>query len=124
MVTHNFWSNTMTSKSSVAAAIVSLAATLSMGSAFAAVDADAAQALFKKNDCAKCHSVDKTKSGPSLKKIAAKYLGKPDASDKLVKHITTGPKVKSEDGTEEEHKIIDTKDAAAQRNLVEWILSR
>ena len=114
----------MTSKSFTAAALVSLAATLSMGSALAAVDADAAQALFKKNDCSKCHSIDKTKSGPALKKIAAKYLGKPDASDKLMKHITTGPKVKSEDGSEEEHKIIDTKDPAAQRNLVDWILSR
>ena len=38
----------------------------------AATDTDAAQALFKKNDCAKCHTVDKSKKGPSLKKIAAK----------------------------------------------------
>ncbi|MGB4361883.1 MAG: c-type cytochrome [Rhodoferax sp.] len=35
------------------------------------VDADAAKALFKNNDCTKCHAVDKTKKGPSLKKIAA-----------------------------------------------------
>ena len=40
--------------------------------AHAAVDVDAAQALFKKNECTKCHSVDKTKSGPALKKIAFK----------------------------------------------------
>jgi cytochrome c len=28
------------------------------------------------------------------------------------------------DGTEEEHKIIDSKDPAALKNLVEWILSQ
>jgi cytochrome c len=101
-----------------------LSAVFTLTPAHATVDADAAQALFKKNECTKCHSVDKTKSGPALKKIAAKYLGKPDASDKLVKHMTTGPKVKSEDGTEELHKVIDTKDPVALKNLADWILSR
>jgi cytochrome c len=51
-------------------------------------------------------------------------MGKSDGSDKLIKHMTTGPKVKSEDGTEEEHKIIDTKDPVALKNLSDWILSR
>lgn len=55
---------------------------LAMTSAHAAVDADAAQALAKKNDCFKCHAVDKTKKGPSLKKIAAKYKGKPEGQEK------------------------------------------
>jgi cytochrome c len=32
--------------------------------------------------------------------------------------------VKLEDGTEEEHKIIDTKDKAELKNLVEWILAQ
>jgi cytochrome c len=41
----------------------------------------------------------------------------------MIKNITTGPKVKLEDGTEEEHKIIDTKDEAEMKNLVRWILS-
>lgn len=92
--------------------------------AHAAVDADAAQALAKKNDCFKCHAVDKTKKGPSMKKIAAKYKGKPDGLEKGIKNITTVHKVKLEDGTEEEHKIIDTKDQAAIKNLVEWMLSQ
>jgi cytochrome c len=102
-------------------------ATLSMATltpAFAAVDADAAQALAKKNDCFKCHAMDKTKKGPSIRKIAAKYKGKPDGQEKAIKNITTGPKVKLEDGTEEEHKIIDTKDQAQIKNLVDWILSQ
>ena len=33
--------------------------------AVAAVDEGAARALAKKNDCFKCHAVDKTKKGPS-----------------------------------------------------------
>jgi len=88
-----------------------------------AADADAAKALAKKNDCFKCHAVDKDKKGPSLQKIAAKYKGKADGEEKAIKNMTTGPKVKLEDGTEEDHKIINTKDADAIKNLAQWILS-
>jgi cytochrome c len=95
-----------------------------MSPAHAAVDADAAQALAKKNDCFKCHAIDKTKKGPAYKKIAAKYKGKPDGQEKLIKNFTTGPKVKLEDGTEEDHKVIDTKDMAQLKNLADWILSQ
>ncbi|MDD5335804.1 MAG: c-type cytochrome [Rhodoferax sp.] len=90
----------------------------------AAFDADAAQALFKKNECTKCHSVDKTKTGPSLKNVALKYRGKPDGQEKVMKQMTTAPKFKTEDGTEEEHKIINTKDPVALKNLADWILSQ
>jgi cytochrome c len=90
----------------------------------AAVDEEAAKALAKKNDCFKCHAIDKTKKGPSYKKIATKYKGKEaEGEQKMIKNITTGPKVKLEDGTEEDHKIIDTKDQAEIKNLVQWILS-
>ena len=88
-----------------------------------AVDAEAAKALVKDNECTKCHAVDKDKKGPSYKKIAAKHRGKPDGEEKAIKSMTTGPKVKLEDGTQEDHKIIDTKDAAAIRNVARWILS-
>lgn len=88
-----------------------------------ALDADAAQALAKKNDCFKCHAVDKDKKGPSYKKIAAKYKGKADAMDKLNKSMTSSPKVKLDDGTEEEHKAIKA-DAAGIKNLSEWILAQ
>ncbi len=87
-------------------------------------DADAAQALAKKNDCMKCHSIEKDKKAPSYKKIAAKYKGKPDGEEKAIKNITTGQKVKLEDGTEEDHKIINTKDPAAIKNIVNWILAQ
>jgi len=105
----------------LSAALLSLAL---IGSASAAVDEDAAKATAKRNDCFKCHAVDKTKKGPSYHKIAEKFKGKADAEEKIIKNITTAPKVKLEDGTEEEHKIIDTKDKAEIKNLIDWILSR
>jgi cytochrome c len=92
--------------------------------ASAATDDAAAKSLMKSNDCTKCHAVDKTKKGPSLKKIAEKYKGKADGVDKVIKSMTTGPKVKLEDGTEEDHKIIDTKDQAALKNLANFILAQ
>jgi len=90
----------------------------------AAVDAAAAQELMKSNQCGKCHSADKDKGGPSLKKIAAKYKGKPEGEQAIIKNITTAPKVKLDDGTQEEHKVIKTKDEAQLKNLAQWILAQ
>lgn len=100
-----------------------LSAAMSMSSVSAAVDEEGAKALAKSNDCFKCHAVDKDKKGPSFKKTSAKYKGKADAEDKVTKAITTGPKVKLDDGKEEDHKILDTKDPKQVKNLVQWILS-
>ncbi|MCX7165297.1 MAG: cytochrome C [Rhodocyclales bacterium] len=91
--------------------------------ALAQVDAEAAQALAKRNDCFKCHAIDKTKKGPAYKRVAARLKTKPDAVETLVEHITTGPMIQLPDGTDEKHKIIDTKDPGELRNLVQWILS-
>ena len=104
--------------------IAAMAACALTTTAWSQADAAAAQALAKKNDCFKCHAVDKDKKAPSYKKIAAKYKGKADGEEKVIKNLTTGPKVKLEDGTEDEHKIIDTKDPAALKNLASWILSQ
>jgi cytochrome c len=101
----------------------SLGAVFLLSSPAQAVDEAAAKALAKKNDCFKCHAIDKSKKGPSLKKISEKFQGKADAEEKIVTNITTGPRVKLEDGSEEDHKIIETKDKAEMKNLVDWILS-
>ena len=53
---------------------LALAALLVPAGASAAIDEEAAKSLAKKNDCFKCHAVDKTKKGPSYKKIADKYF--------------------------------------------------
>ena len=69
---------------------------LSSGAMSGPVDIAAAEALAKSSNCSKCHSVDKKKDGPSFKI----------------------------DGVEEEHQIVKTKDDAAIKNLVQYILSR
>lgn len=91
--------------------------------ASAQVDEAAVKKLLKRNDCTKCHAENKTKKGPSYTKISEKFQGKADAEEKIMKNLTTNPKVKLEDGTEEEHKAIDTKDPKELKNLINWILS-
>ena len=106
-------------------ALAMLGAALALSTdAQAAVDAAAAQRLARQSNCFKCHAVDKKKEGPSYQEVAAKWKGKPDAHAKLVTHITTGPKVKFEDGHEEDHTIVKTKDKDQIDNLVDWILSQ
>ena len=87
------------------------------------MDADTATAILKKNNCFKCHSMDKKKDGTPYKEVAKKYKGKADAEDRLFKHVTSGPKVKLEDGTEEEHKKIKTNSDDETRALIHWIVS-
>lgn len=86
------------------------------------IDIASAETLLKDSKCAKCHSVDKQKDGPSFKKTAAKYKGKADAEAKLYKHLTTAPMVKI-DGVEEEHAKVKSRDEAAIKNLARYILS-
>lgn len=88
-----------------------------------AVDADAAQALAKKEGCLKCHALDKKKEAKSLTDISKSLKGKADAEAKLVHHLTSAEMVKFDDGKEEEHKVLKTKDKAAIKNLTDWILS-
>ncbi len=103
---------------------LSVAALAFSGASYAAVNADGATALAKKSGCLKCHAVDKDKSGPAFKKISEKWKGKADAEAKLTDSITKSPKVKLKDGTEEDHKAVDSKDAAEIKNLIGWILAQ
>ena len=109
-------------KPSLILATAGLAATL-LSVPVHAADAAAGEALAKKEGCLKCHAVDKKKDAISLKDIAKKYAGKPDAEAKILAQITTGQKVKLEDGTEEEHKTVKSKDQAAVSNMIQWILA-
>jgi cytochrome c len=99
------------------------AAALWVGSAHAAVDAAAAEALMKKSGCFKCHSVTAKKDGPSFKSTAEKLRGKPDAHAELFKHLTTHPTIKI-DGKEEKHESLKTTNQAEINNVVDFILSR
>ena len=87
-------------------------------------DAAGAQQLARQSNCFKCHALDKKKEGPAFKDVAAKYKGKPEAEARLVQHLTTGEKAKFEDGHEEDHPMVKTKDAAQVGNLVQWILAQ
>ena len=113
----------MTKLSRSLAVLLSSAGLLFSTAAFAQVDEDAAKLLFKQNECGKCHNPSQNKKGPSLKKIAKEYKGKATGEAELIKHMTKGGKVKLDDGSEEDHKVLDTKDAKAQANLAKWILS-
>ena len=103
--------------------VTGLTAALCFSPLATAADAAAAQALAKKEGCLKCHAVDKKKDAASLKDIAKKFAGKPDAEARILTQITTGAKVKLEDGSEEEHKMLKTKDKTEIDNLIAWILS-
>lgn len=103
---------------------LAIAAAFALAAPAQAFDEDAAKKLAKRNDCFKCHAIDKTKKGPSYKKIAEKNKGKADVEAKFTKHLQSSPKVKLEDGTEEEHREIDTKDPAEIKNLIQWILAQ
>ena len=88
--------------------------------AHATVDEDAAKALAKKNDCFKCHAIDKEKKGPSYKKIAAKYKGNAKAEAMLVDKVKKG-------GTGVWGQIPMPPNAAVKdediKTLVKWILA-
>lgn len=106
-----------------AAIVVIICSSFSMASA---MDTDAAKSLAKRNNCFKCHAVDKAKDGPAYQTIAGKYRDDADAENKLLEHLTSGHLVVFPDGHEEEHKIVKTipaKDTEQVKNLVQWVLS-
>src|ERR1700676_4516532 len=70
---------------------IALAAALSFaGTANAALDSAAADALMKKNGCAACHAIDKKVIGPAYQDVAAKYKGDKDALAKLSDKVKKG----------------------------------
>ncbi|MBF0427344.1 MAG: cytochrome C [Magnetococcales bacterium] len=91
--------------------------------AHADLDATSALEVLKRNDCTKCHSIQKSKNGPSYIKVAKKYKEDPKGEEKLFKHLTTTPKVKLEDGTEEDHKKTDFENPEHLKEFIRWILS-
>ena len=109
--------------STLIALLAAVAMQLAAASAYAAVDAAAAETMVRQNGCFKCHSITKKKDGPAYHDVAEKYRGKSEAEARLITHITSGEKAKFPDGHEEEHKIIKTKDMAEIKNVVNWILS-
>lgn len=107
---------------SFVAVLVLFAMLFGAGSAWA-IDEAAAEALMRKSDCFKCHSVTRRKDGPSYKEIAEKYRNRLGGEQKLTTHITTAPSVKL-DGADEDHQLIKSKNPDEIKSVVKWILSR
>ncbi|WP_126447242.1 c-type cytochrome [Sulfuricystis multivorans] len=110
----------------IATASIAALACTGFSTAALALDVDAAKDLVEQNNCKQCHALRKDKDGPSFMKTAEKYKGKPNAVDEIVKHLTSGKKVKLADGSEENHKIVKTmppNDMAQIKNLAEYVLS-
>ena len=74
----------------IAIATIMAGAALVAGSAHAALDNAAAEALMKKDGCAACHAVDKKIIGPAYQEVAAKYKGDAGAAAKLIKKVKDG----------------------------------
>jgi cytochrome c len=109
----------------LAAAIATIALT-GFSTSVLALDVEAAKDLAEQNNCKQCHGIKKDKDGPSFLKTADKYRGKANAEEEIIKHLTSGKKIKLADGSQEEHKIIKTmppKDMAQMKNLAQYILS-
>ena len=68
--------------------LIVLTATLAASSA--AYAADEGEALFIKGKCSACHKLDDKKVGPTLKNIAAKYVGNKEAPAMLEKKVRAG----------------------------------
>lgn len=109
-------------KNSLPLALALVAASLAP-SCWAAVDAAAAEAMAKQQNCFKCHGLTKAKDGPAFKEVATKNKGKSEAEARLIKHLTTGEKAKFPDGHEEDHKVVKGSEADV-KNLVQWILAQ
>jgi cytochrome c len=107
-----------------ALAALSLAAgALAATPAAAALDVLAAQQLSRQSGCLHCHSVYQKKIGPAWKDVASKYHAEANAAQRLYAHVTTGRMAKFDDGHEEHHPIVKTKDTKRIENLVAWILA-
>jgi len=91
-----------------------------------ALNVEDAKDLVEQNNCKQCHGIKKDADGPSFLKTAEKYRGKANAEEEVIKHVTSGKKIKLPNGSQEDHKIVKTmppKDMAQIRNLAQYVLS-
>lgn len=70
--------------------LLATAVLLAAGSAQAALDNAAAEAMMKKDGCAACHAIDKKVVGPAYQEVAAKYMGDPKAAAMLIDKVKKG----------------------------------
>jgi len=101
-------------------AYVVLAGLAVAGSAHAALDNKAAEALMAKDGCAACHAIDKKVVGPAYQDVAAKYKGDANAAAMLVDKVKKGGQgVWGQIPMPPNAQVSD----ADIKNLVDWILT-
>jgi cytochrome c len=74
----------------LAVASLTTAALAFAGTANAALDKAAAEAMMKKDGCSACHAIDKKVVGPAYVDVAAKYKGDAGAAAKLEAKVKAG----------------------------------
>ena len=84
-----------------------------------AAQAQANEALARKNDCLGCHAVATKLVGPAYKDVAAKYAGQPDAQASLVQSIRNGSVGKWGELPMPAHPKLSEADA---KKLAAWVL--
>jgi len=103
-------------------ALLAFALGWSVGASAQAPDEAGAQATLKASGCLRCHSVGADKDGPSFRKTAAKYKGQAGAAARLESALKSG--TMKVDGKDVQHAAFKTKDDAAIKNAIAYILSR
>lgn len=86
---------------------------------YLAAQAQANEALARKNDCLGCHAVATKLVGPAYKDVAAKYAGQPDAQAVLVQSIRNGSVGKWGELPMPAHPKLSDADA---KKLAAWVL--
>jgi cytochrome c len=84
---------------------------------------DEVKTLMKKSHCFRCHAEKRTKDGPAYQTIAETRRGKPGIEAALLRHVTKLDTV-AINGRMEDHEPLQTRDDAAARAVVQWILTR
>ena len=92
---------------------------LLVGAALWVMQAQASEALARKNDCLGCHAVATKLVGPAYKDVAAKYAGQADAQAMLVQSIRNGSVGKWGDLPMPAHPKLSEADA---KKLAAWVL--
>lgn len=67
-----------------------IALPLLLAATFAALPAQASEAIAKKARCIACHAVDKKLVGPAYREVAAKYRGDAGAPARLAEKVRQG----------------------------------
>ena len=93
---------------------------LVLGVGLLAAQAQANEALARKNDCLGCHAVGTKLVGPDYKDVAAKYAGQADAQASLVQSIRNGSVGKWGDLPMPAHLKLSEADA---KKLAAWVLA-